>query len=492
MVRCLTLLILAPFTVSAQLKTAPVWMDHMVLQRNAPLTVSGSGRPGEMVQVRFSGNTAAARIGPDSTWSVRLPPMHTNAQQADMVITSRRERLVLHDLLVGDVWLCLGQSNMEFPLRNEAHYAAVQRNPLHHLRLYNPTYAGKGIYGQPFPDSLMRRLDAGEFYQGKWERCDSAAIARMSAVAFYFGETVNGETGVPIGLVHLAIGGAPLETFISREALLADSLFAQKAQGNWLENRALPEWSRERGRQNRGDGGTAHGYEPGFAFEHGLRSLTLLSFAGMLLYQGETNAQEMSRVEEYGRLFGAMMEAYRRFWPGMPCYFVQLSSIDSLQYRSQYWPAFRDGQRRILQAVSRTGMAVSSDVGARNDVHPTDKRTVGRRLAAWALYDYYRRPLVPSGPLPTKAEYRDGKVVVHFDWADALGTAGNKPLTGFSLDGVHPINAIIKDSTVEIETFAPPAFVYYGWQPYTDANLVNAAGLPASTFSIPVESSQEN
>lgn len=492
MVRGIALLILTPALALGQLKTAPEWMDHMVLQRGKPLTLEGKATPGQTVHITFSGQKLAARAGGDSSWRVQLRPLKANAVPGDMFITSGKERIKLRDLLVGDVWLCLGQSNMEFPMNGEAHYKSLQpfvARPL--IRQYNPRYIGKGIYGKAFPDSLARLIDGGTFYTGYWEQCDSISIRSMSAVAFYFAERVTKQTGVPIGLIHLAIGGAPLETFIPKEALAADSVFVQKVRGNWLENKHLPDWARERGRQNRGADssveGPAHGYKPGFAFDKGLRRLTGNPIAGFLFYQGETNAQEVARVEEYGRLFRVMLDAYRHYWPNAPCYFVQLSSIDSIKYRSQLWPAFRDGQRRMLQEVPHTGMAVSSDVGAMHDVHPTDKKTVGERLAAWALYDFYGYAVVPSGPLAQKAAYAAGKVIIHFNWAEGLRPAGSAMLKGFSLDGIHPAAATIHGNTVEIGAPERPAFVYYGWQPYTDANLQNAAGLPASTFRLRIE-----
>ncbi|WP_423736329.1 sialate O-acetylesterase [Chitinophaga caseinilytica] len=493
MVRSIAWLIILPLTAFGQIRISPQWMDHMVLQRGKPVSISGKATPGATVQLSFSGKSASVRTGKDSSWQIRIGPLKANAQPADMRITAGKDTLALKDLLVGDVWLCLGQSNMEFPMRNEAHYAEARQNITRGpVRWYNPTYVGKGIYNQLFSDSLMQLIDNGVFYTGAWQRCDSASLADMSAVAYYFAEKVTASAGVPVGLVHLAIGGAPLETFVPKEALLADSAFSQKVWGNWLRNPALPDWSRERGRQNRGHdttaGGPAHGYKPGFAFDKGLRELTGNPVAGILFYQGETNAQETARVAEYGRLFDVMMQAYRAFWPGVPCYFVQLSSIDSSGYRSQLWPQFRDEQRRILQQTPNTGMAVSSDVGARNDVHPTDKRTVGYRLAAWALHDFYKLGnVVPSGPLVEKAVYRQGKIILHFKWAEGLTVAGGALLKGFSLDGTHPAPASVHGNTVEIPSSAKPAFVYYGWQPFTDANLVNAAGLPASTFRIRIE-----
>ena len=210
---------------------------------------------------------------------------------------------------------------------------------------------------------------------------------------------------------------------------------------------------------------------------------------GILWYQGESNAQEPERVYEYAELQKSMIEDYRKQWKQheMPFYWAQLSSIDSSRYKSRYWPQFRNKQRKLLEEIDYGGMAVTSDIGAKNDVHPTNKKDVGNRLARWALNNVYSHGIMPSGPLPYSAVYKDGKVVVSYEYSDGLTSSDGKPLRGFSLDGKNSVKADIQKDKIVIPTVRKPKFLYYAWRPWSDANLVNVEKLPASTFKLKVE-----
>ena len=181
----------------------------------------------------------------------------------------------------------------------------------------------------------------------------------MSAVGYYFAKAITDSEKIPIGLINLAIGGAPIETFISREVFQADKRFTKKVQGDWLTNESLPLWARDRGRQNVGankngyadDLGLNHGYKPGFAYASGIAPITNFPIKGILWYQGETNAQEPQRIKEYRALMHLLINDYRKKFkePAMPFYWVQLSSIDTAKYKSHYWPQFRDEQRKTFR-----------------------------------------------------------------------------------------------------------------------------------------------
>jgi sialate O-acetylesterase len=181
-----------------------------------------------------------------------------------------------------------------------------------------------------------------------------------------------------------------------------------------------------------------------------------------------------------------MVNDYRKKWrqPHLPFYWVQLSSIDTAHYKSRYWPLFRDGQRKLLKDIPNSGMAVCSDIGFRDNVHPTDKKAVGERLARWALHDLYGEQILPSGPLPLKAIYHQDTVTIHFQYAKGLHASDGASLRGFSFDGVTTAPAFIRGDTVILVVKERPSTLYYAWQPYTDANLVNTDGLPASTFKL--------
>ena len=490
--------VLAYFSSDAQLRFDPVFSDHMVLQRDRPIRIFGTARSGTMVRLMFSGFEGVSNADANGRWVIEVPARKADTSSRDMRVVAGGDTAILHDLLIGDVWLCIGQSNMEWPMQREAHFAEERALPMPSiLRWRNPDYAGKGFYGTPFTPQVVRRLQADSFYQGDWTRADERSLPPMSAVAYYAGRTLTDRTGVPVGLINLSIGGAPLESFIDPSAMAADPRFASKVSGDWLENPNLPDWVKVRGRQNVGDLpgvptgplGKAHPFRPGFAYEGGMKPLLKVAIRGILCYQGESNAQEPARVAEYGALTRLMVDDLRRKWatPDLPFYFVQLSSIDTLKYKGHLWPEFRDEQRRMLDSIPQTGMAVCSDIGARDDVHPTEKRLVGQRLAQWILRDVHGMTSLPSGPLPVRAEWKRGAVIVHFQYTGSrLKTSDLSDLRGFALDGTNTDQVRINGKTIVIEAKERPRMVSYGWQSWSTGNLVNEQGWPASTFRIPV------
>lgn len=493
----LTILIF-PITVAAQLQLAKIFTDHVVLQRNQPITIFGQATAAKTVTVHFNKEVKTAIANEEGYWQMEFKSQPQNTIPQTITVTCDTQKIVVKNILIGDVWLCIGQSNMEFPMEKEIHFPEAKltgKQPL--LRFFNPVYAGKNTYKIAFTDSIRQRLTPQHFYKGEWQCSDSNSLRTMSAVAYYFGKKILEAEQIPIGLINLSIGGAPLETFISANALKNSKQFSAKMNGNWLMNDALPVWVRQRREQNVGDlknvptdlYGPNHAFKPAFAYEAGIKPIIHFPVKGILCYQGESNAQEPERVNEYALLSKLMVDDFRkeRNQPALPFYFVQISSIDTLQYNSHLWPMFRDEQRKILSLVSNSGMAVSSDFGSRNDVHPTNKKVVGERLAAWALHKTYHKHVVPSGPLPIQAKYRNKKIIITFQYsAGGLATAVNEPLRGFSLDGIQEASARIQKNKIIIPALTKPGFIYYGWQPFTRANLVNAEKLPASTFKIHV------
>lgn len=495
----IVLIFFLPLFATAQLQVAKIFSDNMILQREQPVRIWGKANPGNKVIVLFAHEKRIAVAGKDSAWTVVFKQQKANAEPQIILITSGIEKIELKNILMGDLWLCIGQSNMEFPMQKEAHFRdEVNQTNRPLLHFFNPSFAGKNVYAVAFTDSIIGRLNKNDFYRGEWEVCDSSTFKNMSAVAYYFAKEIIRSEKIPVGLINLSIGGSPLETFISRTALKSNQQFKEKLRGNWLMNDALPVWVRERAKQNVGSNkllnkdssGPAHAYKPGYAFENGIESILSLPIKGTICYQGESNAQEAERVKEYGDLQQLLINEYRKLWkqPAMPFYWVQLSSIDSLDYQSQLWPWFRDEQWKLLNKTKHTGMAVCSDLGFKNDVHPTNKKEVGERLARWALCKDYKRKVIPSGPLPLRAKYVNGQVIISFQYAaEGLQTADKKPVRGFSLDGKTETGAAVQSKAIIIEVKEKPKFVYYAWKPFTDANLVNSEQLPASTFKINVD-----
>ncbi len=487
-------ILLCPLLSIAQLKLAEVFSDNMLLQRDKPIKICGHGIPGKSVTVLFSKEKKIAIVNNDSVWMVSLHKQKENPHPQVLSVSSGVEQIEFKNILIGDVWICTGQSNMEWTMIKEQHWNDEIRNSNQpNIRLLNPTPAGRNVFGVPYTDSLISRLTTEKFYDWKgWQQCDSSSVKLMSAVAYYFANKIYTETGVPIGIINLSIGGAPLETFISTETLSRHATFSKKVNGNWLFNDALPVWVRERGRQNLANSniigdelGPNHAYKPGFAFKAGVDKLRAFSVKGILVYQGESNAEEPERVDEYKELFKLFMKDYRGVWNNkqLPIYWVQLSSMER-----KYWPLFRNNQLQLLKETRNTGMAVTSDIGLKNDVHPTDKKTVGERLARWPLYSLYTKNITASGPLALKAKYNNGEVIITFNYtAKGLMTSDGKSVKGFSIDGDKENEPLISNSSLTISVKTKPEYVYYGWQPFSNGNLVNSENLPASTFKIKVQ-----
>lgn len=491
------LIFLAFIPAYSQLSLANIFSDNMVLQRDEPIKIWGTGNPGERITLNFSNEMVETLVNADSTWQAVLKKQEATNKPKSLLVQSFEEEIIIKNIFIGDIWLLIGQSNMEWPMKLEMHFEEAKRDAQNsRLRFYNPLYIGKNIYGTHYNESQLKQLKKGELFQeAKWEESDTSSFKNMSAVGYYFAREIINTQNIPVGLINLSIGGAPLETFIDEEALKRSQQFSSKAKENWLENDILPVWVRERGIQNigntlKGDKNSFnHAYRPGFAFNSGIKPLLQIPIKGVLWYQGESNAQEIERVEEYPELQALMIKDYRKQWKNenLPFYWVQLSSIDTTNYQSHFWPEFRDGQRRLANKMGNVGMAVSSDIGNRTDIHPRNKKEVGKRLARWALAQVYEKNIVVAGPLPKKAVWQDNLLIVDFEHtARGLKTLeGN--LTGFSLDGKNYIEAIIKENKVHIKTPQKPDYIFYGWAPFSEGNLLNSENLPASTFKIKVE-----
>lgn len=474
---------------AAELKVHSIFTDHMVLQRDKPIHIWGRGLPGAIVRVCLSRSSTRTSVKRDSSWSVYLPARKSSTTPLSINIYSGKKNIRISNVLIGDIWLCIGQSNMEWPMQREMHYReaiASAQQPL--LRFYNPTYAGKNIFNQYFTDSILQDLTPERFFKGQWQLSDSNSFRSMSAVAYYYGKEIVAQTNIPIGLINLSIAGAPLETYIGIEALKRSKQFSEKVNEPWLTNPAIPVWVKERGNQNLRKG-TNHPFKPGFTYTAGIEPLFPLPIKGIINYQGESNAQEMERVNEYAALTQLMVQDYRtRFKnPELPYYYVQLSSIDTFKYKGHFWPQFRDEQRKTMQFIPFSGMAVCSDIGFKDNVHPTNKKLVGERLAKWALNKTYQKNILASGPLPIAAKYQNDTVSISFQYIGmGLKAADNLKLTGFSFDGINQSEVRIQQNKIQMESKTKPEFVYYGWKSYSNGNLVNSEGLPASTFKIRV------
>lgn len=464
------------------LRLPQVYSDNMVLQRDCPLEVRGTANAGEEVTVSIAGQKQRAKTGSDGQWCVRLKPMQAGGPHT-LAVSAGKTWLHFSNVLVGEVWLCSGQSNMEFMLK-EASTARmdIPQSGNNNIRLLDMKARWR-TNPVEWEVSVLDSLNHLQYYKdSQWTVCTSASAADFSAVAYYFGKMLQDSLHVPVGLICNAIGGSPTEAWVSRHALEfhLPVLLRNWAKGdpqNWIRARATLNVKKSTNQFQR------HPYEPCYLYESGILPLDKFPVKGVIWYQGESNAPD---YETHEKLFHLLVDSWRKNWenPELPFYYVQLSSMDRPS-----WPWFRDSQRRLLKEIPHTGMAVSSDQGDSLDVHPKNKKPVGERLARQALNRTYgMKAVVPSGPLFRSAEFRKGAAYVSFDFADGMSSSDGKALRTFEVaetEGLfYPAKAEIVGDRIKVysDQVKHPRYVRYGWQPFTRANLVNAQGLPASTF----------
>lgn len=495
------------------------YSDNMVLQRNRALTIHGTANAGEKVTVNITRpdaakgkmqnggkrkkgeqprrvralktevQTATATADDNGCWQVTLHPQRAE-NNLTLTISTDEKQLVYNNVAFGEVWLCSGQSNMEFML----HEAATAKRDIPKAK--NPSirfFDMKARWRTNPVEWDAAALDSINhlkyFADTKWTVCSPETAKDFSAIAYYFGSMLQDSLQCAVGLICNAVGGSPTEAWVDRADL--DAQFPQIMR-NWTNNDFVQPWVRERAALNMKKTADMklqrHPYDPCYLYESAIEPLQQFPIKGVLWYQGESNAQNFTTHE---RLFKLLVEGWRRNWNDaeLPFYYVQLSSMDRLP-----WQWFRDSQRRLQSELPNVAMAVSSDMGDSLNVHPTRKQPVGERLARIALHNLYDfSNVVPSGPAVKEASVvGDGIVRLTFDYADGLSTAdGKHPLT-FEIaeeEGLYkPAEARIEGNTVVVmaEGVTHPRFVRYGWQPFTRANLINGAQLPASTFRIEI------
>jgi sialate O-acetylesterase len=461
-----------------------LFTDHMVLQRNMPIPIYGTANAGELVQVVFNNQKLTAKADVYGKWEVKFPAMpHGGPYQ--LRVEAKSEKIQLNDILIGDVWLCAGQSNMAFQLKaaatgtEELQQLSKKNGKLRLLKFNQIAETDNKSW-----DSLtLAQVNRLQFFSGAWQVADASTAANFSAIGYYFGKKIQTEVDVPIGMIDIAVGGSILESWIDRYTMEHDHQLVDVLT-NWRKSDFIQEWARGRADvnlKNASNPKQRHPYEPVYNYEAGIAKLTSSPIKGVLWYQGESNAQN---VELYEHAMPVLVKSWRENWGlDFPFYYVQLSGIDRPS-----WPYFRDAQRRLLSVIPKSGMAVSYDVGDSLDVHPTRKKEVGDRLALQALKNTYNKPVTADGPSPRDIKRIGNEVIISFDHAAKLSTINNQALTGFELvtiKGGHlPAQASIEGNQIRMRIPAGEQIkaVVYAWQPFTRANLLNEAGLPASTF----------
>lgn len=461
--------------------------DHMVLQQGMPVRIWGTADPGEAVKVQFQGQSVSTSAKPDGKWEAWLRPLIA-AGPLEMTINN----VVVHDVLVGEVWVGSGQSNMEWPLQrtrdSEAEIASANY-PL--IRLFK---VKKVVADQPSAD-----------VEAVWEVCAPGTIPRFSAVQYFFGRQLHQTLHVPMGLIESDWGGTPAQSWISKEALAAEPslnfigeawerVTAGYPAAKQKYDAALSAWEQNVAKA-KAEGRTApprpglpqgpgHPNTPSGLYNGMIAPLVPYAIRGVIWYQGESNASE-AHAYKYRRLFGGMIQDWRNRWNegDIPFLFVQLANFKS----NQWWPIVRESQTETLR-LRNTGMAVTIDIGESADIHPKNKQDVGKRLALAALHGTYGKAVEYSGPEFQQATPEGAAMRVYFGHADGMQARGGGAIAGFAIAGADgnfvPAEAKIDGTTVVVSSsqVAAPVAVRYAWADDPVSNLVNQVGLPAGPF----------
>jgi len=479
--------------VRADVKVPALLADHMVVQRGLPVHVWGMAAPQEAVSVTFRGETKSCIADDDGRWSVYLSPGEAGGPfQMSIKATNA---ITLSDILVGDVWVASGQSNMEFAMKwvtnADAEIAAAQYPK---IRIFT-------VKHKP-ADYPLENVDS----KG-WAACTPETVADSSAVAYFFARHLQQKLGVPVGLVESFWGGTAAESWTSLHALSADAalmpVFAARAKTLDTQATTVLRLQREeREFQQAVEQAKAEGkprpwpnWHPDFAawapaalYNGMIAPLTPFAIRGVIWYQGEANASP-DRAFLYAHLFQTMIRDWRNQWGegDFPFLFVQIANWNTEP--GELWPEVRDAQRQAL-ALKNTGMAVTIDIGDPVDIHPKNKQDVGLRLALAARAIAFGEKLEWSGPLYRQVTHEEHALRVWFDHAGGLMAKGAE-VTGFEVAGADgkysPAEAKIEGESVMVSSSAvpTPVLVRYGWAANPNCNLFNKEGLPASPFQAP-------
>ena len=475
----------------------------MVVQADRPFVAHGTGMPGTGVECAFAGVRRETTVGDDGRWRVEFPARSASSEPLSLAARAAGETLTADDILVGEVWICAGQSNMEWPVRRAARADEALAGPIPGaIRLFD-AQPGAWTHPAPYGAAELARLAPARFFDGAWCRADRASVAEVSAVGWWFARRLHEALGVPVGIVDLAVGGSPTEAWIPADALAASDEWRPLVEGRWTANARLTDFCRRRGNENLaarlvegaqvpGDAtGPNHPFKPGFLWSAGLEPMRPFGCRGILWYQGESNAESLDRAVEQRALMATLVDAWRERLDDadLPILFVQLPAMDRAA-----WPAFRESQRRLLEDRDGLAMAVTIDTGFRNDVHPPLKQPVGERLAALALAEVYGREVASArGPTVAKVVEAKGAIEVTFSHvAGGLATSDGAPVRHLEIlgdDGAwHPATGTMRGRSVlriESPEVPEPRFARYAWRPFPDppANLVDSNGHPASPFT---------
>jgi sialate O-acetylesterase len=484
---------------AAKVMPHPLFSDNAVLQQGMPLPVFGTADDDEPITVELQGQKLST-MAHGGKWRVQFRPMTAGGPYTLKI--SGNSPLEIKNVMVGEVWVCSGQSNMQWPVSAAANgKEAIARSANAQIRLINIPRVGAAEPKNTFDD---RQLGA------RWAECGPGSVAAFSAVGYFFGRDLQRDLKVPIGLIGSNVGGTPVEAWTSETALLADPQLRPVAENSRraLANHpqameqynkvTLPKWQAQAAaakqagktpprRPNPPLGPTsAH---PAGLYNAMISPLVDFPIRGAIWYQGEANASQGIR---YRTAFAAMIADWRREWhePNMPFLFVQLAPFQPIREQpgESHWAELREAQLLTMQNVPNTAMAVITDVGEEHDIHPKKKEPVGHRLALAARALAYGEAVEYSGPLYKSMQVEGSRALISFTHLGGGLVASDGPLKGFTVCGDDhkfvPADAAIDGDRVVVSSgeVSHPVAVRFGWADYPVVNLWNEAGLPASPF----------
>jgi sialate O-acetylesterase len=449
---------------AGEIRLPAILGDNMVLQAGKLIPIWGTAGPDEEITVRLGEAKVSAHADAGGRFQARLPAQSPGGPVEVTIAGSSGTSRTIKNVLIGEVWICSGQSNMEWPLKvsngGEEAIAAADHPT---LRLFT---VSKAVSEKPEGDC-----------KGTWAASSPQTAPGFSAVGYFFGLELLRELKVPVGLVNTSWGGTPAESWTSSRALGAEASL-KPLLDRW--EKTLAEKPEEKGSP----------FRPANIYNGMIAPLVPLAICGAIWYQGESNAD---RAGEYRTLFPAMIRNWRAdFGQGdFPFLFVQLANF--MERKSEpgdsAWAELRDAQLHTLRTVPGTGMAVIIDIGEAKDIHPHNKLDVGKRLARWALSAEHQKDLVRSGPLFASMKREGDRIQLSFDHAQSgLKAAEGGSLKGFAVAGEDRkwVWAEAKIEGGQVVVSSPsvkgPVAVRYGWADNPECNLQNAAGLPASPF----------
>jgi len=478
------ILLLAGGAVQAEVNLPNIFSDHMVLQQAQKNRVWGTAAAGEAVTVTIDKQTHKVAAGADGKWQVELDPLPVGGPY--VLVVSGSNEVKIDDVLVGEVWICSGQSNMQWGVNN-SNDADLERLAARfpNLRMINFPNVGvqEPIWTHP---------------NSKWMTCTPETVGGFSAVGYFFARQLHRTLDVPVGMINNAWGGSACEAWIRRDLLAADEKLKPIAD-RWTQMESqLSELS---GKTCLNDdqtkqlaqlkGAMGGNSRPGNIYNGVLKSHLGYGIKGAIWYQGESNA---GRAYQYRDLFPLMIKSWRDEWGQgeFPFYWVQLAdflSENPNQFDSA-WAELREAQTMTMSKLANTGEAVIIDIGEGKDIHPKNKVDVGRRLARWALAKDYGQQVAFHSPQYQSMEKQGNKIVLTFDHVDG----GWRPFDtneprGFAIAGedkkfVWGTAKTLPDGKIEVSAagIEQPAAVRYGWADNPVVNMYSGAGLPLTPF----------